>query len=64
MRKLNDKLKYKFVTDGAGNSHAEIWGVRKDTGKKALFGTCHVESIQYLKQDFKKNIHLVNFNGV
>lgn len=64
MRKLNDKLTYRIITDSDGNSHAEIWGVRKDTGEKAIFGTCHIESIQYLKKDLKSNIHLVNFNGV
>lgn len=58
MRKLNEKLKYKIVTEN-GNSHAEIWGTLKATGKKALFGTCHVASIAVLQKDFELNLGLI-----
>jgi hypothetical protein len=48
MKKLNDQIKYKIVTE-EGCSHVELFAKRLADGKTALVGTCHLACIDYIK---------------
>jgi hypothetical protein len=54
MKKLFGNVKYKI--DG---EVAEIHAVAKDTKKLELFGTCHIASIPYLKENWSRYGYLV-----
>lgn len=47
MRKLTDKIKYKYAEDG---SHAILYAVKRETGKYAAFGTCHYVTVPFIQE--------------
>ena len=45
MRRLTNKVKYRLVDD-----HAELFAVRKDTGKWEKFATCHLSALDHIQK--------------
>lgn len=47
LRKLNDKIKYKYAEDG---SYATLFAVKRDSGKFEPFGTCHYVTVPFIQE--------------
>ena len=55
MKTLNKNLKYII-----GDNEAILYGKKKGESNYSRFGACHIDSIEYLKQDFQKYMYLIN----